>query len=151
MRGEKGWEEGARKRTRKTLILVPLWFRYSLVAFQLARIWGFSSLFPPIAVFSAHLSEVIKGLRSLRKKRKTQKSSLLSKEKVNKVFLRPELALHPPPKWSHKSLVQNDLNSSNGWDLFTWILCNDAENDFPQHFICNGKPHQLRTTFRASM
>ena len=33
--GEKGWEEGARKHIRKTLILVPLWFRYSLVAFQL--------------------------------------------------------------------------------------------------------------------
>ena len=33
-RGEKGGRKGARKQTRKTLILVPLWFRYSLVAFQ---------------------------------------------------------------------------------------------------------------------
>ena len=32
--GEKGGRKGARKSTRKTLILVPLWFRYSLVAFQ---------------------------------------------------------------------------------------------------------------------
>ena len=32
---EKGGRKGARKRTRKTLILVPLWFRYSLVALQL--------------------------------------------------------------------------------------------------------------------
>ena len=33
--GKKGGRKGARKHTRKTLILVPLWFRYSLVAFQL--------------------------------------------------------------------------------------------------------------------
>ena len=32
--GKKGGRKGARKHTRKTLILVPLWFRYSLVAFQ---------------------------------------------------------------------------------------------------------------------
>ena len=32
---EKGGRKGVRKHTRKTLILVPLWFRYSLVAFQL--------------------------------------------------------------------------------------------------------------------
>ena len=32
--GEKGGRKGVRKHTRKTLILVPLWFRYSLVAFQ---------------------------------------------------------------------------------------------------------------------
>ena len=33
--GEKGGRKRARKSARKTLILVPLWFRYSLVAFQL--------------------------------------------------------------------------------------------------------------------
>ena len=32
--GKKGGRKGVRKCTRKTLILVPLWFRYSLVAFQ---------------------------------------------------------------------------------------------------------------------
>ena len=57
------------------------------------RISGFSSLLPAIAVFSAHLQEGIKTLRSLRKERKlrslrkerkTQKSSLISKEKVKK-------------------------------------------------------------------
>ena len=32
--GKKGGRKGVRKHTRKTLILVPLWFRYSLVAFQ---------------------------------------------------------------------------------------------------------------------
>ena len=31
--GKKGGRKGVRKHTRKTLILVPLWFRYSLVAF----------------------------------------------------------------------------------------------------------------------
>ena len=31
---EKGCEERARKHSRKTLILIPLWFRCSLVAFQ---------------------------------------------------------------------------------------------------------------------
>ena len=42
--------------------------------------------FPAIAVFSAHLSEGIKRLRSLRKERKGQKSSQISKEKANKVL-----------------------------------------------------------------
>ena len=32
--GKKGGRKGVRKHTRKTLISVPLWFRYSLVAFQ---------------------------------------------------------------------------------------------------------------------
>ena len=32
--GKKGGKKGARKHTWKTLILVPLWFSYSLVAFQ---------------------------------------------------------------------------------------------------------------------
>ena len=32
-----GERRGARKGTRKTLILVPLWFRYSLVTFQQTR------------------------------------------------------------------------------------------------------------------
>ena len=36
--------------------------------------------FPAIAVLSAHLSEGTKTLRSLRKERKTQKSSLISKQ-----------------------------------------------------------------------
>ena len=49
------------------------------------RISGISSLFLAIAVFSAHLLHASKTLRSLRKERKTQKSSLISKEKVNKV------------------------------------------------------------------
>ena len=50
------------------------------------RISGFSFLFLAIAVFSACLSEGIKTQRSLRKERKTQKPSLISKEKVNKAF-----------------------------------------------------------------
>ena len=39
------------------------------------------------AVFSAHLSEGIKTLRSLRRERKTQKSSPVSEERVNKILL----------------------------------------------------------------
>ena len=41
--------------------------------------------FPATAVFAAHLSEGIQALRSLRKERKTPKSSLISKGKVNRV------------------------------------------------------------------
>ena len=58
----------------------------SLLTFSLLiseDLWLFL-IFPAIAVFSAHLSEGAKTLRSLRKERKTQKSSLISKEKVNK-------------------------------------------------------------------
>ena len=35
---EKGGRKGARKHSRKTLILVPLRFMYSLVAFQKSRV-----------------------------------------------------------------------------------------------------------------
>ena len=49
------------------------------------RISGCFLIFQAIAVFSSHLSEGIKIPRSLRKERKPQKSSLISKEKVNKV------------------------------------------------------------------
>ena len=48
------------------------------------RISGFSSLFSAIAVFLDPPKDVLKMLRSLRKERKTQKSSLIGKEKVNK-------------------------------------------------------------------
>ena len=50
------------------------------------RISGFFLLFPTIAVFSAHSLEGAKTLRSLGKGRKTQKSSPISKEKVDKVL-----------------------------------------------------------------
>ena len=50
------------------------------------RISGFSSLFLAIAVFSAHLSEGLKTLRSLRKERKNQKSSLIGKERLTRHF-----------------------------------------------------------------
>ena len=36
-----GGRKGVRKRTRKTLILVPLWFRYFLVAFQPTCVFGY--------------------------------------------------------------------------------------------------------------
>ena len=41
---EKDGRKGARKRTRKTLILVPLCFRYSLVAFQRKTLNSVTSL-----------------------------------------------------------------------------------------------------------
>ena len=47
------------------------------------RLSGFLLIFAAIAVFSAHMSEGLDTLRSLRKERKTQKSSLMSKDKVN--------------------------------------------------------------------
>ena len=40
--------------------------------------------FEAIAVFSAHLPEGVKTLRSLRKERETKKSSLIGKEEANK-------------------------------------------------------------------
>ena len=49
------------------------------------RISGFSSLFPVVAVFLYPPANVLKIPQSLGKERKTQKSSLISKEKVNKV------------------------------------------------------------------
>ena len=52
--------------------------------YKLVRISGFFLILTAIAVFSAHLLEGIKTLRSLRKESITQKSSLISKEKVNK-------------------------------------------------------------------
>ena len=50
------------------------------------RISGFFLIVPAVAAFLAHLLEGTKTLRSLRKDRNTQKSSLISKEKVNKVM-----------------------------------------------------------------
>ena len=46
---EKGGRKGARKSTRKTLILVSLSFRYSLVAFQMKLF--LSELWPNLSVF----------------------------------------------------------------------------------------------------
>ena len=48
-----------------------------------------ASLFSAIAVFLYPPTNVLKILRSLGKERKTQKSSLISKEKVNKEFSLP--------------------------------------------------------------
>ena len=64
-----------------------------MLAFSLLTIedFCFFLIFPAIAVFSAHLSEGIKTLQSMRKERKTQKPSLISKEKVNK---EPSQQLH---------------------------------------------------------
>ena len=47
------------------------------------RISVFFLIFPAIAVLSAHWEEGTETLRSLRKERKSQKSSLISEEKVN--------------------------------------------------------------------
>ena len=44
--GKKGGRKGARKRIWKTLILVLLWFRYSLASFQ--KSGRFASSFPPL-------------------------------------------------------------------------------------------------------
>ena len=64
------------------------WFLFLLVNLFLAklvRISGSFLLFPAIVVFSAHFSEgTTKALRSLRRERKAQRSSLISTEKVNK-------------------------------------------------------------------
>ena len=59
---------------------------HNLVNLFLTNYWGFLAflIFQAIAVFSAHLLEGVKRLLALRKSRKTQKSSLISKEKVNK-------------------------------------------------------------------
>ena len=39
--GRKGGRKGARKHTRRTLIFVLLWFRYSLVTFQYLNVWRY--------------------------------------------------------------------------------------------------------------
>ena len=55
--------------------------------FLLVRFSGFSTLFSAIAMFLDPQTDLLKMLRSLRKARKCQKSSLISKEKVTKVCI----------------------------------------------------------------
>ena len=70
--------------------LLQIRFVLSLLTFSLLTtedFWLFPDYFWRSQYFhSAHLWEDIKPLRSLRKESKTQKSSLITKEKVNKVF-----------------------------------------------------------------
>ena len=72
------------------------------------RISGFSSLFSAIAVLLCPATAVLKVLRSLGKARKSQKSSLISKEKVNKVSAQTSTL--------HDSFLFNELPGF--WHLF---------------------------------
>ena len=122
---EKGWEERARNHTRKTLVLVPLWFRYSLVSFQtcaVAVLELFRNSFA--SVFGRMLKQGHFVLDIRTSVAKGQRSKIRS---VNRAFL-SLLAISPAmvPCWVHHGRSDAVANANANSEAHRKFTCEFA-------------------------